>query len=157
MPMSPSSKYFGSSAGSILPAFSISATRGRTSSSANAATTSRNIVSSSERSVSADGEAVVSVGIDPDAGSLKDHFRQFVVQSERWSHTIPHPRARLSNLGHHSWNVRSRMPAGGEHVGKNNHPSRSRADTVGESFADVGIGELHVRVPDDNVPASEAL
>src|SRR5450759_5527157 len=70
MPMSPSSKYFGSSAGSILPAFSISADRGRTSSSAKAATASRNIISSSERRVSADGEAVASAGMSMDSLAL---------------------------------------------------------------------------------------
>src|SRR5450756_1836521 len=70
MPMSPSSKYLGRSAGSILPAFSISADRGRTSSSAKAATASRNIVSSSERRVSADGEAVASAGMSMDSLAL---------------------------------------------------------------------------------------
>ncbi len=110
--MSPSWKYFGSSAGSILPAFSISATRGRTSSCANAATASRNIVSSSERSVSADGGAVVSVGIDSNAGSLKDDRSQLFMQSKRWSHTESHARELLCNFADHAWNVRSRMPAG---------------------------------------------
>src|SRR6266550_3373495 len=62
IPIRPSSKYLGISAGSIFPAFSITITRGRTSSAANAATTSRNISSSSESSVSAE-EVVVSACI----------------------------------------------------------------------------------------------
>src|ERR1700755_272509 len=85
IPIKPSSKYLGSKAGSIFPAFSISITRGRTSSSANAATASRNIVSSSERRVSAE-EVVVSDCIDslPDswlkAGSA--HHRIVVAARE---------------------------------------------------------------------------
>src|SRR5947207_253039 len=67
MPINPSSKYLGSKAGSMRPAFSISITRGRTCSSANAATASRNMISSSERSVSA-AAATASVCISlPDA------------------------------------------------------------------------------------------
>src|SRR5215210_1644632 len=83
IPMSPRSKYLGSSTGSILPAFSISATRGRTSSSAHAATASRNMISSSERSVSAEAEELVSVGMDADARSLEHDLGQLLVQSER--------------------------------------------------------------------------
>ncbi|MDZ7631466.1 MAG: hypothetical protein U5K74_08995 [Gemmatimonadaceae bacterium] len=57
MPIRPISKYFAMTAGSIFPASSIARTRGATSSAANAATASRNMVSSSESWVSA-GRAV---------------------------------------------------------------------------------------------------
>src|SRR5688500_20405274 len=81
IPMSPSSKYFGIRAGSILPACSIVLTRGRTSSSANPATASRNMTSSSERIVSAD--AVVSVCMGGHVCPLEHYLGELFVEPER--------------------------------------------------------------------------
>src|SRR6266550_4729982 len=129
IPMRPSWKYLGSSAGSIFPAFSISATRGRTSSSANAATASRNMISSSERRVSADGEVVVvSVGIDTDSGSLEHHFGKLLVQTERRCHAEGNVRKRSGDCGDHPRDVGCGMFAGREHVGENNYLGGSRID-----------------------------
>ena len=63
MPINPSEKYCGMSAGSRRPARSIARTRGRTSSSANSDTAARNMTSSSESVVNAGLGAAVSVGM----------------------------------------------------------------------------------------------
>jgi hypothetical protein len=62
IPMSPRSKYLGTSSGSNFPARSIVFTRGATSSAANAATASRNMISSSVSVVSG-GRASVALVI----------------------------------------------------------------------------------------------
>src|SRR3954468_4196163 len=100
MPINPSSKYFGSSVGSILPAFSISITRGRTCSSANAATASRNMISSSLSSVSADDAAV---SIVTRSSSLPD-ARAVGVGTDHWIAILASPRC--LELGHVAqWSV----------------------------------------------------
>src|SRR5258705_9634748 len=109
IPISPRSKYLGRRVGSILPAFSISATRGRTSSSANAATASRNMTSSSERSVRAVGEDVVSVCTYADACSLENDFGQLLVQPERRRHAEAHLRETPCDVRDHPRDVRRRM------------------------------------------------
>src|SRR5215210_2800189 len=151
MPMSPSSKYLGRSAGSILPAFSISATRGRTSSWANEATASRNMSSSSERSVSAELEEVVSVCMGANASPFEDDLGQLLVQSESGRHAECHVRKLLRGPGDETWNVGSRMPTRREHVGKNRDVSRAGFDATGESGGDVRFCQLHVRVANDDI------
>src|SRR5438876_6067301 len=159
IPMRPRSKYLGSSAGSIFPAFSISATRGRTCSSAKAATALRNMISSSERRVSAppDGEVVVSVGIDTNVRSLENDFRQFFVQAERGCHTEGDARKRSRDCRDQARDIGSGMFARREHVGENNYLRCSCTHTVGKAFGDVRVGQLHVGMAHDDIFTRQPL
>ena len=100
--MRPSSKYLGSSAGSILRrllhlrarAGALPLRRSRDGVAEHA--------SSSERSVSAVGDEVVSVCTDADAGSLQNDLGQLLVQAERWGDAEADLRIPARHLGDHA-------------------------------------------------------